>query len=87
MAHYAAVLLGCTVVLWFAGAVSSRTALITLAAAGCALVGAHTRTALLAMTIGLAVAGASMFLGHARVRRTSAMLGVIAVMWPPSSPR
>jgi hypothetical protein len=80
VAHYAAILLGCTSVLWFARAVSSRTALITLAGAGFALVGAHTRTALLAMTIGLAVAGASMFLGHARVRRASAMLSVIAVI-------
>jgi hypothetical protein len=32
------------------------------------------------MTIGLAVAGASMFMGHARVRRTSALLGVLAVI-------
>jgi hypothetical protein len=79
VAHYAAVLLGCTVVLWFAGHMRSRTALITLAAAGAALVGTHTRTALLAMVIGLAIAGASLFLGHARVRRTSALLGVIAV--------
>jgi hypothetical protein len=80
VAHYAAVLLGCTVVLWFAGAVRGRTALLTLLAAGAALVGTHTRTALLAMTVGLAVAGASMFLGHARVRRASALIGVIAVV-------
>jgi len=31
------------------------------------------------MTIGLAVAGASMFLGNARVRRTSAVVGVLVV--------
>jgi hypothetical protein len=79
VAHYAAVLLGCTVVMWFAGAVRGRTALLTLLGAGATLVGTHTRTALLAMTVGLAVAGASMFLGHARVRRTSALIGVIAV--------
>jgi hypothetical protein len=80
VAHYAAVLLACTVVLWFGGAVRGRTALWTLLGAGAALVGTHTRTALLAMTIGLAVAGASMFMGHARVRRTSALLGVLAVI-------
>jgi hypothetical protein len=80
VAHYAAVLLGCTVVMWFGGAVRGRTALLTLLGAGYALVGAHTRTALIAMAVGLAVAGASMFLGHARVRRTSALLGVIAVV-------
>ena len=79
VAHYAAVLLGCTVVLWFGGAVRGRTALLTLLASGAALVGAHTRTALLAMIVGLAVAGASMFIGHARVRRTSALLAVFGV--------
>jgi len=79
VAHYAAVLLGCTVVLWFGGAIPGRTALWTLLGAGAALVGAHTRTALIAMTIGLVVAGASMFMGHARVRRASALLGVLAV--------
>jgi hypothetical protein len=80
VAHYAAVLLGCTVVLWFGRAVRGRIALLTLAGAGAALVGAHTRTALIAMTIGLVVAGASMFLGHARVRRTSALLVVAGVI-------
>jgi hypothetical protein len=79
VAHYAAVLLGVTVVLWFARALRSRTAVITLVAAGLALVGTHTRTALLAMVVGIGVAGASLFLGHARVRNTSALLSVIAV--------
>jgi hypothetical protein len=76
VAHYAAVLLGCTVVLWFGGLVRGRTALLTLLAAGAALVGAHTRTALLAMTVGLILAAGSMFIGHARVRRTAAALTV-----------
>jgi hypothetical protein len=80
VAHYAAVLLGCTAVLWFGGVVRGRTALLTLIASGVALIGAHTRTALLAMVISLAVAGASMFLGHARVRRTSAVLAVFGVI-------
>jgi hypothetical protein len=79
VAHYAAALLGCTVVLWFGGAVRGRTAVLTLLGAGAALVGTHTRTALIAMTIGLVIAGASMFIGHARVRRTSALLVVLAV--------
>jgi hypothetical protein len=79
VAHYAAVLLGCTVVMWFGRAVRGRTAFLTLLAAGAALGGAHTRTALIAMTVGLVVAGASMFMGHARVRRASALLVVMAV--------
>lgn len=80
VAHYAAVLLGGTAVLWFGGAVRGRVALLTLVGAGAALIGTHTRTALLALTVGLAVAGASMFLGHARVRRASAFVGVTAVL-------
>jgi hypothetical protein len=80
VAHYSAVLIGCTVVLWFGGAVRGRTALLTLIAAGITLIGAHTRTALLAMTVGLAIAAASMFIGHARVRRATAALGVLAVV-------
>ena len=80
VAHYAAVLLGCTVVLWFGGVVRGRTALLTLLGAGAALVGTHTRTALIAMTVGLIVAGASMFIGHTRVRRVSAVMGVLGLV-------
>jgi hypothetical protein len=78
--HYAAVLLGCTVVLWFGGVVRNRAALLTLIGAGAALVGAHTRTALIAFTVGIVVAAASMFIGHTRVRRTLALLAVFAVI-------
>jgi O-antigen ligase len=74
------VLLGCTVVLWLGGALRGRTALLTLAITAAALIGAHTRTALIAMIVGLVVGAASMFVGHARVRRASAVLGVIAVV-------
>jgi hypothetical protein len=80
VAHYSAVLIGCTVVLWFGGAVRGRTALLTLIGAGATLLGAHTRTALIAMTIGLLIAAASMFIGHARVRRASAALAVLVVV-------
>lgn len=80
VAHYAAVLFGCTVVLWFGQAIRGPVALLTLLGAGAALIGTHTRTALLSLTIGLAVAGASMFLGHARVRRTSALVSIFAVI-------
>jgi hypothetical protein len=80
VAHYAAVLVGCTVVLWFCNATSRRTILITVVAGGAALAGAHTRTALVAMAVGLMVAGASLFIGHARVRRTSALIGFVLVL-------
>jgi hypothetical protein len=80
VAHYAAVLLGCTVLLWFGGFVGGRTTLVTLIGSGLALVGAHTRTALIAFSVGIVVAAASMFISHARVRRTSAVIVVLGVI-------
>jgi hypothetical protein len=61
--------------------------LITLVTAGLTLVATHTRTGLLAGILGLIVAGASLFVGHARVRRTTAVvvLGGLAV-WTVFSP-
>jgi hypothetical protein len=87
VAHYSAILLGCTAVLWFSRVVTGRTMLVTLVAAGGALVATHTRTALLAVILGLIAAGASLFVGHARVRRTTAvvLLGAFAV-WTVFSP-
>jgi hypothetical protein len=87
VAHYAAILLGCTAVLWFSGVVRGRAMLITLVTAGLTLVATHTRTGLLAGILGLIVAGASLFVGHARVRRTTAVvvLGGLAV-WTVFSP-
>jgi len=76
--HYGAVLLGCTVVLWFCRQVSGRTTLLTALATGYLLFASHTRTALLGGVIGLVVSGASLFLGHARVRRTAAVVAVVA---------
>jgi hypothetical protein len=80
VAHYAAIMFGTSAVLWMCGVITGRHALIALAVTGPVLMLAHTRTALLATVVGLAVAGASLFLGHARVRRTSALGAVIAVM-------
>lgn len=79
VAHYSAVLLGCTAVLWFGQAVRGKTAIITVVAAMATLIGAHTRTALLAMIVGLLIAGASMFVGSVRVRRTSALLAIVGI--------
>jgi O-antigen ligase len=87
VAHYAAILLGCTAVLWFSRVVSGRTMLITLVAAVATLVATHTRTGLLAVILGLIAGGASLFVGHARVRRTMAVvvLGAL-VTWTVFSP-
>ncbi len=80
VAHYAAVLLGCTAVLWFGGLLRGRTALLTLVGSAIAMVGSHTRTALIAFAAGIIVAAASMFIGHARVRRTAAVVAVLVVI-------
>jgi len=79
VAHYAAVLLGTSAVLWMCRVITGRHMLVSLALGGAILVGTHTRTALIALVVGLVVAGASLFLGHARVRRTSALGAVLVV--------
>jgi len=87
VAHYAAMLIGCTIVLWFCGLVGGRSTALTLVAAAAALVATHTRTALLALVLGLVLAGASLFLGHARVRRTAAVVVLVGLaVWTIFSP-
>ena len=80
VAHYAAVLFGTSAILWMCRVISGRHALVAVMASTIALIGTHTRTALLGAAIGVALACASLFLGHARVRRVSVstLLGVIA---------
>jgi hypothetical protein len=85
--HYCAVLIGCTVILWFCGVLTGRTIVSTLLAAGAALVATHTRTALLGLLVGLVVAGGSLFLGHVRVRRTVVVSIVVGLVgWTFLSP-
>jgi hypothetical protein len=77
VAHYAAVTAGITVVLWLCGLVRGRVALpIVLTAVGM-LVLTHTRTALIGVTAGILVAGLSLFIAKARVRKVFATAGVI----------
>jgi hypothetical protein len=80
VAHYAALLLGTSAVLWMCRVITGRHMLVALLVSTAVLVGTHTRTALLATVVGLAVASASLFLGHARVRRTSAGIAVFGVV-------
>jgi hypothetical protein len=87
VAHYVAILIGCTIVLWFCGLVGGRSTALTLVAAAAALIATHTRTALLALFLGLFLAGASLFLGHARVRRTAAVVVLAGLaIWTVFSP-
>ncbi|WP_353507556.1 hypothetical protein [Intrasporangium sp.] len=80
VAHYAAVLFGTSAILWMCRVITGRHALVAVAASTIALIGTHTRTALLGAIIGVALASASLFLGHARVRRVSVstVVGLIA---------
>jgi hypothetical protein len=80
VAHYAAVLLGTTVILWMCRIITGPHALVAAAVCAAALVGTHSRTPLLGTVIGAAVASASLFLGHARVRRVSvsSLIGIMA---------
>ena len=79
VAHYAAMLLGTSAVLWMCRVITGRHMIVSALFGVAVLVGTHTRTALLALVVGLVVAGASLFLGHARVRRTSAGVAVLGV--------
>jgi hypothetical protein len=80
VAHYAAVLLGTTVILWMCRTITGRHALTGVVITVAILVGTHTRTAVLGLVIGLVLASASLFLGHARVRRTSISTLLTAVV-------
>jgi hypothetical protein len=77
VAHYAAVTIGLIVVLWFSKQWGGREALIICSAAGAILLLTRTRTALVALVAGLLIAGLSMIVTQARVRRTFAWVGAI----------
>ncbi len=80
VAHYAAVLFGTSTIFWMCRVITGRHALVAVGAATIALLGTHTRTALLGALIGVGLASASLFLRHARVRRVSVstIVGMIA---------
>lgn len=80
VAHYAAVLVGMTLVLWFAGMANSAWTGVVAAGGLAVLLLTHTRTALIALLAGLLVAGVSLFLDRRRVRRTFALVALVAVV-------
>lgn len=80
VAHYAAILLGTSAVLWLSRVITGRHALIAITVSGGALFMTHTRTAIAATVVGLVVAGASLFLGHARSRRVSVLAAAAALV-------
>jgi len=87
VAHFAAEVVGLTVVLWLSRLMTGRRALILAVPAFGILMLTHTRTALVAMFIALLVAGFSLFPVRRRVRRTFATaLIIVAVIGVPAAP-
>lgn len=77
VAHYSAVLLGMTLILWFCGRISKRSAQILVPASMIVLVLTHTRTALVGAIAGIFVAGLSLIAAMPRVRRSFATVFVV----------
>jgi hypothetical protein len=80
VAHYAATMFGTTVLLWMCKVLNGRHAALLVILSGVVLVATHTRTALIGLFAGLLVGGASLFLGNARVRRTSMISAGVALL-------
>lgn len=77
IAQYAAVAAGLTVILWLGRQVSGRMTLAGVAFAIFLLLLTHTRTALVGLVAGILVAGLSLFISNARVRKFFATGAVI----------
>lgn len=80
VAHYAAVTMGLVVVLWLCGYLRGRATLLAIVVAGATLLLTHTRTALVAMLAGILVAGLSLIVAKARVRKLFASAGAVAAV-------
>ena len=80
VAHYAAVTIGLVVVLWFCGQLRGRTTALIVAPAMIILLYTHTRTALIGLVAGILIAGMSLIVAKARVRKLFATVGAIAAV-------
>jgi len=80
VAHYAAVLAGLVVVLWFGGYLRGRTTALIAVAAMAVLILTHTRTALFALIAGILVAGMSLIVAKARARKLFAIAGAVTAV-------
>ena len=80
VAHYAAILFGTSAILWMCRVISGRHASLGIAISTAVLMGTHTRTAIVGVLVGVGIASASLFLGHARVRHTSASALVVGIV-------
>jgi len=87
VAHFAAVFVGLSVVMWFTGLVSRRSAVIAVIAGVVVLLLTHTRTAVIGLLVGILAAGLSLFFSRKRVRRafvvTLLVAGIVALSFAP----
>jgi O-antigen ligase len=87
VAHFAGELAGLMTLLWLCRLVPRRHALAVVVPSVIVLVLTHTRTALLAMIVGLLVAGVSLMFARRRVRRLLAVFAIlVVVIGVPASP-
>jgi hypothetical protein len=79
-AHYAAVVIGMAIILWFCKLMRGRDALVMVVVSVVVLILTHARTALLAGVVALIVAGLSLFPTNPRVRKTLAIAVGVCVL-------
>ena len=80
VAHYAAVMTGLVAILWLCGHLRGRPTLLLVTFSLAIMVLTHTRTALVGMVAGILVAGLSLIVAKARVRKLFATAGVVAAI-------
>jgi hypothetical protein len=78
VAHYAAVVLGLVVVLWLSGKVRGQATALIAVVTVALLILTHTRTALVGTVAGILVAGLSLIVAKARVRKFFAAASIVA---------
>jgi hypothetical protein len=78
--HYAAVTAGLILVLWLGGQVPGRLTLLVVLVSSALLILTHTRTALVGMVAGILIAGLSLIVAKARVRKLFAAASVTATL-------
>ena len=80
VAHYGAIAAGLVTILWLCGHIRGRPALLATVVAIAILLLTHTRTALIAMIAGILVAGLSLVVAKARVRKLFASGGAVVAI-------
>jgi hypothetical protein len=80
LAHQAAIMFGLVAILWLSGHLRGRLTLVVVIVTGAILLLTHTRTALLALTVGILVSGLSLITVKARARKFFAGAGVVVAI-------